>query len=141
MSQVSIIKPAVALFILTGLVLVYMYGRRLYFMFNHDVEPQSVSTPELLSERLPASVNNSSNNLKNLFELPVVFYALCAYLFITHHVDAVYVYAAWIFVCMRVLHSLVHCTTNIVKMRFTFYMLSALVLLFMIARFSLAIFQ
>lgn len=137
MSQMSIIKPAVALFILTALVLIYMYSRRLYFMFSHDVEPQSVSTPELLSERLPSSVNNSSNNLKNLFELPVIFYALCAYLFITHHVDTVYIYAAWIFVCLRALHSLVHCTLNIVKVRFTLYMLSALVLLFMVARFSI----
>lgn len=135
----SIIKPAVALFILTAMVLVYMYGRRLYFLFSHDVEPQSVSTPELLSERLPASVNNSSNNLKNLFELPVIFYALCAYLFITHHVDAVYVYAAWAFVCLRTLHSLVHCTTNIVKVRFSLYMLSALVLLFMVMRFGVDI--
>ena len=140
MSQMSIIRPAAALFILTALVLVYMYGRRLYFMFSHEVEPQSVSTPELLSERLPAAINNSSNNLKNLFELPVIFYALCAYLFVTHQVDAVYVYAAWIFVCLRTLHSLVHCTINIVKVRFTFYMLSTLALLFMIARFSIAIF-
>lgn len=32
---------------------------------------------------LPASVNHASNNLKNLFELPVVFYALCAVLLVS----------------------------------------------------------
>ena len=139
MNQLLILQPAAALFLLTGVVLIYMYARRLHFMFSHDVDPQSVATPELLSERLSKSVNNSSNNLKNLFELPVIFYALCAYLFITHQVDAVYVSAAWIFACLRMLHSLVHCTVNIVKVRFTFYMLSALVLLFMIVRFSITV--
>ena len=139
MNPTSIIQPAVTLFLLTGLVLIYMYGRRLHFMFSHDVAPQSVSTPELLSEKLPKSVNNSSNNLKNLFELPVIFYAPCAFLLLTRHVDTIYLSAAWIFVGLRALHSLVHCTANIVKIRFTFYMFSALVLFFMVIRFAIGI--
>ncbi len=64
---------------------------------------------------LPASVNHASNNLKNLFELPVVFYALCAVLLVSQSVDAVYLYCAWAFVGLRVLHSLIHCTVNIVR--------------------------
>lgn len=141
MNQFSIIQPAAALFVLTIAVWAYMYGRRLHFMYRHGVNPQAVATPELISERLPAHINNSSNNLKNLFELPVVFYALCAFLLATHRVDAIYLYAAWAYVGLRVLHSLVHCTVNIVKLRFTVYLFSTLMLWFMVVRFAIGLIQ
>ena len=41
--------------------------------------------------------------------------------------------AAWLFVGLRAAHSVVHCTVNIVKVRFVFYLLSSLVLWFMLA--------
>jgi hypothetical protein len=40
------------------------------------------------------AVSNPSDNLKNLFEIPVLFYALALYLFITNQVDVAYVTAA-----------------------------------------------
>jgi len=141
MNPFSIIQPAAALFVLTIAVWAYMYGRRLHFMYRHDVNPQTVATPELINERLPAGVNNSSNNLKNLFELPVIFYVLCVFLLLTRRVDAIYLYAAWAYVGLRVLHSLVHCTVNIVKLRFTIYLFSTLVLWFMVIRFAIDLFQ
>ena len=33
-------------------------------------------------------------------------------------VDATYVGAAWVFVVFRMLHSLMHCTLNLIKLRF-----------------------
>ena len=131
-----ILQPAVSLLLLTAVVWGFMYARRLHYMFRHDVDPQSVSTPELVNQRIPAGVNNASNNLKNLFELPVVFYALCAFLLVSHRVDGVYLYAAWAYVGLRALHSLVHCTVNIVKLRFAVYFGSSLLLWFMVVRFA-----
>jgi hypothetical protein len=71
-------------------------------------------------------VSNPSDNFKNLFEIPVVFYALTLYLYATSQVDSFYVNAAWIFVAFRVLHSAVHCTFNLVILRFYLYLFSTL---------------
>ena len=79
-------------------------------------------TPGMFAQLSPPAVNNPSENFKNLFEIPVLFYALALYLFATSQVDGAYLTAAWIFVAFRALHSLVHCTVNIVNLRFFMYL-------------------
>ena len=66
--------------------------------------------------------------------VPVLFYALTLYLFVTSQVDATYLAAAWVFVFFRVLHSAVHCTINIVMLRFYLYLISTLAVWFIAAR-------
>jgi hypothetical protein len=52
---------------------VYMYGRRLSFIFSASLDPKRMSPLEL-ARLSPSHVSNPSDNLKNLFELPTVFY-------------------------------------------------------------------
>ena len=47
---------------------------------------------------------------------------------VTNGVDLGYLVAAWIFAAFRVFHSAVHCTVNIVILRFWLYCISALAL-------------
>jgi len=75
--------------------------------------------------------------MKNLFEIPVLFYALVLYLFVTSSVDAIYLTAAWIFTGFRVLHSLMQCTANIIMIRFTLYVISTTAVWFMAVRAGL----
>jgi hypothetical protein len=82
-------------------------------------------------------VTNPSDNFKNLFEIPVIFYALATYLLVTGQVDGIYLAAAWVFVGFRVLHSLVHCTVNIVMLRFYLYLASTLAVWFIAGRLLL----
>jgi hypothetical protein len=56
------------------------------------------------------------------------------YLFVTAKVDETYLIAAWVFAGFRVLHSAVHCTVNIVMLRFWLYCIAALALWFMVVR-------
>ena len=141
MNQQLIFQPVACLFLLTGLVWAFMYVRRLAFLAKSGVDPQSIATPELLNAAIPAGTNNPSNNLKNLFELPVVFYALCIVLYLSSKVDAPVLYAAWAYVGLRSLHSLIHSTVNVVKYRFPAYFLSSLVLWFMVGRYAMSVFQ
>ncbi|MDO5652979.1 MAG: MAPEG family protein [Brachymonas sp.] len=135
MNPLLILQPVAALFLLTGLVWFFMYARRLAYLTRHGIDPQALVTPEQLNATLPANINSASNNLKNLFELPVLFYALCGLLFAMQKVDAAFLYAAWAFVALRAVHSFIHCTVNIVKFRFAAYLLSSMALWFMVARF------
>ncbi len=82
-------------------------------------------------------MSNPSDNLKNLFEIPVIFYVLALYLFVTNQVDTAYVSAAWVFVMFRALHSAIHCTVNIVMLRFYLYLFSTLAVWFIAARAAL----
>src|SRR5882757_495677 len=96
MDQAVIFQPFVATMLLTMVVWVYMYGRRLPFIFSSGLDPKQM-TPLELARRSPPQVSNPSDNLKNLFELPTVFYAVVLYLYVSHRVDEPYLIAAWIF--------------------------------------------
>src|SRR5262245_19523704 len=111
MPQTAIFGPVFAMIFVTFVVWVYMYARRIPFIQTLD---RSVAlTPARLAELSPPAVSNPSDNLKNLFEIPVIFYSLALMLFVTGRVDGVNVAAAWVFVAFRALHSAVHCTINI----------------------------
>jgi len=69
-----------------------------------------------------------------------IFYALALYLFVTSQVDAAYVYASWVFAAFRALHSAVHCTFNLVMLRFYLYLFSTLAVWFIAIRAALAYF-
>jgi len=114
-----------------------MYLRRIPYISRHNIDLQKISTPELLNSTLPQDVNNPSNNLKNLFELPTIFYAICIIIFVTSSVDSLYLKMAWAFVAFRIIHSMVHVTINSVNYRFMAYFISSLALWAMIIRFGI----
>ncbi len=134
MTPTTIFAPFLAMMGLTFVVWLYMYIRRIRFIKGNNVNPRDLEKPGELARISPPAISNPSDNLKNLFELPVLFYALVLYLWVTHQTDDIYVAAAWVFVIFRALHSVVHCTFNRVMARFTLYIISALTLWAMIGR-------
>src|SRR5687768_16480962 len=117
MNQSVIFQPCLATMLLTLVVWVYMYGCRLPFIFSSGLDPKQM-TPAELARLSPPQVSTPSDNLKNLFELPTIFYAVVLCIFVTHQVDATFVVAAWGFFVFRALHSVVHCTFNFIPLRF-----------------------
>lgn len=136
MEQNAIFGPFFAMMGLTLVVWVYMYVRRIAFLNTGQIEPNAI-TPAKLAEISPPAVANPSDNLKNLFEMPVLFYAIVLYLDGASAVDGTCLAAAWLFVVFRVLHSAVHCTINIVLLRFALYAASSVALWFMVLRAAL----
>ena len=137
MTQDAIFSPFFATVFLTFLVWVYMYIRRISFITSRKISPNDLAVPGALAQISPPEVFNPSDNFKNLFEIPVLFYALVLYLFVTKQVDTVYVNAAWLFVLFRALHSAVHCTFNSIMLRFYLYLFATLTLWFMALRATL----
>lgn len=147
-NQDDIFGPFLALLILTMLVWFYMYSKRIPFLVGYIekhkgegltmedmADPKSRHYfPKIVA---PTSVVNPSDNLKNLFEVPVAFYAMVGYLFVTNSVDTIYVRAAWAFVALRYVHSANHCTINHVSARFYTYVVSTMALWFMLVRASI----
>ena len=137
MPQSAIFAPMFATVGLTAVVWAYMYVRRISFITRNELNPKDLAVPGALAQLSPPEVSNPSDNLKNLFEIPVIFYALSLLLFVTNQVDTAYVAAAWVFVAFRALHSAVHCTVNLVMLRFYLYLFSTLAVWFIAARAAL----
>lgn len=133
MNQTAIFAPFLTTMLLTLIVWFYMYSKRIPMIQRSKIDPNKLTAAEL-ARISPPAVSNPSDNLKNLFELPTLFFGLVLYLFVTSHVDKTYLIAAWVFAAFRILHSAVHCTINIVILRFWLYCISALALWFMVVR-------
>ncbi|OUS23857.1 hypothetical protein A9Q98_14485 [Thalassotalea sp. 42_200_T64] len=97
---------------LTALVWLYMYILRLSYVVKYKIAAQKLSSPELIPQLLPEHINRPANNFKNLFELPVIFYALILLALVTNTFGQGILYTAWFFVISRVLHSIVQCAYN-----------------------------
>jgi hypothetical protein len=132
-----LLRPMVAMMVLTGVVWLFMYVRRLGYMTSHGIDAQTVDTPQKMTAALPESVEFASNNLKNLFELPVLFYAVCLVLIHLGWATHLDVSAAWVFVGLRALHSAVQCTNNIVMVRFVAYLGASMALWFLLGRLAM----
>ena len=133
----AILWPAVAMAGLTFLVWVRLYQLRLGEMTRKRIHAQSLANAADSARLL--SDTRASDNFRNLFELPVLFYAgvlLAAQLGLS---DAVSLALAWAFVALRTVHSVVHCTYNHVMTRFVAYALATLVLIAFWVRLALAL--
>jgi len=80
------------------------------------------------SKEVPDDVAVVNRNLMNLLEMPVLFYVACLSIYVTHHVTSGVLRLAWIYVGLRLLHSLIHLTRNIVVYRLLVFALSNVVL-------------
>jgi hypothetical protein len=69
-----------------------------------------------------------ANNLANLFEMPVLYFTLVPLLVIGNMAGPAQVALAWLFVILRAVHSFVHLGRNDVRVRFTVYLASVIVL-------------
>jgi hypothetical protein len=138
MDQATILMPFVAVMLLTLVVWVYMYARRIPFIVRSRLAPQQLTTLEF-ARLSPPQVANPSDNLKNLFEMPTIFYAVVLCLYLSRQVDMTHLAAAWVFFAFRAMHSLVHCTFNFVPLRFWLYAVSAVALWFMVLRLACAV--
>lgn len=129
----SILTPVLALVCLSLLVWIWMYATRIPAMGKAGILPQAAMHPGSL-DTLPSSVRRVADNYNHLMEQPTIFYALVFYVFLVGIVDPLFIWLAWGYVGLRVLHTLIQCTANVVNLRFLVFALSTLVLMVMAAR-------
>lgn len=116
-----LVLSAFAMVLLSALVAVRLLVVRTREMRRKRVHPQAASTSIQMAARLEDV--QAADNFRNLFEVPVLFYALVATALATAHTPGWLVAGAWVFVGLRVAHSVIHCTYNTVMHRFTVFML------------------
>lgn len=140
MIDTAILQPVVALLLWTMVMWLWMYVTRIPAMSKAKVAPDDVRKTGTLDERLPAQVQWKAHNYNHLHEQPTVFYAACLVLALIGLGEGMNAFLAWIYVGLRVIHSLVQATANVVMVRFILFALSSVVLIALVVTAALAVF-
>jgi hypothetical protein len=143
MIGMAILQPLVALMAWTMVMWLWMYLTRIPAMSRAKIDPDAMARdPEASLDRtLPAQVQWKAHNYNHLHEAPTVFYAVGLVLAIIGQGDGMNALLAWIYVGLRVIHSLVQATANKVMVRFVLFALSSLVLIALILHAAMAVFE
>ena len=124
MNQIAILTPVFVLILWTfSVFLVLAFGR-----VRHTKNPQDAAHPKDLKGSMPDWVERAGDNYNHLFEQPVAFYALTICIAVINDFEPFMIDLAWAFVALRVFHSLVQLTFNLVLLRFVIFVIGWLVL-------------
>ena len=123
----GILWPTFVLVALIFTVWFILFVQRIGHMRRNPPRAEDIATGEA-AMRYFTPVEMPANNLRNLFEMPVLYFALVPLLLITHHANHLQVLLAWIFVALRALHSFIHIGPKKVMPRFMIYLASCITL-------------
>lgn len=127
MQSKLILLPMLAMIALTVIVAMVMLKRRVAVLKEKRIHPQKVALSAQITSLLEDS--RASDNFRNLFETPVLFYVAMLTIFAGGFICAAHLWLAWGYVAARFIHSYIQCTSNIVMRRFYAFLVSLALLL------------
>ena len=134
----NIMTPVLALIVWTFVIWFWLYATRLPAMRAARIDARKIKRKSDI-DSLPVPVQQIADNYNHLHEQPTLFYALVIYCHTVGVADGLNVALAWIYVALRIVHSLIQCTSNYVPVRFLVFSLASLVLMVMAARNVIAL--
>jgi hypothetical protein len=129
----SLIPPVLTLIGWTFVMWTWLYATRIPAMRAARIDLVAVSRTGAKLE-LPPEVSRVADNYNHLHEQPTIFYALALAAEHGAAVDGISVVLGWSYVGLRVIHSLVQATRNVIMVRFFVFAAASLVLLLLLAR-------
>ena len=121
-NHLELIAACLAMVLLVFAVGGAMLFTRVREMRSKGIHPQAVANSVTMAARLDNV--QIADNFRNLFETPVLFFALAAIALATGYVPDWLVLCSWVYFALRLLHSLIHCTYNKVYHRLTVFLAS-----------------
>lgn len=135
----AIFWPLIAQVVLVAVVAGRMFAARVAELRARRISPQSMATSRTAAEALQNVA--AADNFRNLFEVPVLFFAVCGALAITDTVTPLQLVLAWLYVGLRAVHSFIHVTYNRVMHRFGVYVASTICVFLMWGLFALELWR
>ena len=133
MDMTRFLAPVLALIMLTLIVWVHLYARRIPAMQAAQMDPEEAKFPGTYADRLPDAARAAADNYNHLMEQPTIFYALMFYAALTDNTASAVLWLAWAYVVLRAVHTVVQLSVGKVIVRFTLFALSTLCLFGMVA--------
>ena len=128
----DILHPMLGMIALSGLLIVVLLVSRLPPIIKYWGNLQFAEHSADLRPQLPRHLRLITENYNHVFEQPTLFFATCAYIYMTGQPDALNVGLAWAYVGMRMLHTITQMTLNNVTLRVSFFATSSVCLIAMI---------
>ena len=135
-----ILAPLVALVLWSFVMWAWLYATRIPAMVKNKIVLDPHRSAEEFNAQLPARVRWKADNYNHLMEQPTLFYAVTltwAFLGAGAGLNAG---LAWLYVGLRIAHSLVQATINVIVIRFALFMAASFILLLMSVRAALIVF-
>jgi hypothetical protein len=127
------LSPVLTLVGWTCVLWFWMYATRIPAMQGAQVDMAALSRTNgpLV---LPAEVARVADNYNHLHEQPTLFYAVALTAQIADLADPMNVGLAWAYVGVRIVHSFVQATKNVIPLRFAVFALGSFILMALWAR-------
>lgn len=142
MENMPILQPVVALILWTMVMWLWLYITRIPAMNKAKIDTANLvgGTASDLDAALPPKVQWKAHNYNHLLDEPTLFYAVCLVLALIGQGDGINLTIAWIYVGLRVAHSLVQAIINRVMIRFMLFALSSLCIIALAIHAAIAVF-
>jgi len=138
--QAQILAPAAVLVLWSLVMLMWTATTRFPAMAKAGMDLKNAAPGgrgQDLEGVLDPKVNWKSHNYAHLMEQPTLFYAVVVILAIMG-AGATDVLLAWVYVALRIVHSIWQATVNVVSVRFTLFLISSGCLLALAIRAAMA---
>ena len=137
----EILQPVVALVAWTLVMLVWMMVIRMPALKKAGIDMSKArgGRPGILDTMVEERAQWPAHNYNHLMEQPTIFYAIALTLALLGAGDGVNATIAWVYVGLRILHSIVQATINKVAVRFSLFVLSTLALMALTLHAAMAI--
>ena len=139
LSASPILLPIIALVLWTLIMQGWMLLARIPAMTSLKIDISEAERTADLAAKLPKQVMWKADNYNHLMEQPTIFYTAALALALAGLGTDLNVVLAWVYVGSRVVHSIVHSTTNNVPIRFGLFVIGTLALLVMAVNGAVAL--
>ena len=126
--EFALVYPMATMVLLTALVLIRMVLGRVAAVKRGEVDARFYKTYQG-GEGEPRVVAQHTRHFVNLFESPVLFYAACITAMVVGQGTGVTVWLAWAYVICRIIHAVIHLSSNRIPPRMAIYAASWIILL------------
>jgi hypothetical protein len=142
----AILQPVVALAVWTMIIWIWMYATRLPAMGRAGIDAKNMvgsSGGGLRNDLIAKGEERASwvaDNYNHLHEAPTVFYAVSLVLAMIGQGDNLNATIAWVYVGLRIAHSLLQIFSNRVIVRFALFALSTVALMMLVTHAAMSVF-
>ena len=136
----TILAPVVALALWTFVMWAWLYATRIPASLRLKLDPDPRRPASEFKDALPHQARWVADNYNHLLEQPTLFYAVALVIALAGDGAVVDIALAWAYVVLRVVHSLIQATANIIPARFMVFSLASLALLALAVRAAMLVF-
>jgi hypothetical protein len=135
-----ILAPLVALILWSFVMWAWLYATRIPAIVRNKIVFDPYRPTAEFHAQIPAPVRWKADNYNNLMEQPTLFYAVALTLAFLDAGAGISLVLAWLYVGLRVAHSLVQAIMNRIMLRFSIFMMASVVLLVLSVRAAVLVF-